>query len=75
MIDKLRMINDDILSTTKDENVLNKHTIIKTILLDDNCFFKIGIEDAYAILRDLGIPESDLKYLYLKLVDVKEWRD
>lgn len=75
MIDKLRMINEDILSTTKDENVLNKHTIIKTILLDDNCFFKIGIEDAYAILRDLGIPESDLKYLYLKLVDVKEWRD
>lgn len=39
MIEKLRSINEDILATSKDEEILNKHMIIKIILLDDNCFF------------------------------------
>lgn len=75
MIEKLRSINEDILATSKDEEILNKHMIIKIILLDDNCFFKMSVEDAYAIMRDLGIPESELKYMYLKLVDISEKRD
>ena len=29
------------------------------------------IEYAYAILRDLGIEESDLKKVYMELIDVK----
>lgn len=75
MIENLRSINEDILATSKDEEILNKHMIIKIILLDDNCFFKMSVEDAYAIMRDLGIPESELKYMYLKLVDISEKRD
>lgn len=75
MIEKLRKINEDILNTSKDESVLNKNRIIKTIMLDDNCFFKMSIEDAYAILRDLGIPESDVKYIYLKVIDISERKD
>ena len=75
MIEKLRSINEDILATSKDEEILNKHMIIKIILLDDNCFFQMSVEDAYAIMRDLGIPESELKYMYLKLVDISEKRD
>lgn len=75
MIEKLRSINEDILATSKDEEILNKHMIIKIILLDDNCFFKMSVEDAYAIMRHLGIPESELKYMYLKLVDISEKRD
>lgn len=75
MIEKLRKINEDILNTSKDESVLNKNRIIKTIMLDDNCFFKMSIEDAYAILRDLDIPESDVKYIYLKVIDISERKD
>lgn len=75
MIEKLRIINEDILASSKDENVINKHMIIKTIMVDDNCFFKISIEDAFAILRDLGIPEEDVEYVYSKVIDVKEMRD
>ncbi len=75
MIEKLRSINEDILATSKDEEILNRHMIIKIILLDDNCFFKMNVEDAYAIMRDLGIPETELKYMYLKLVDISEKRD
>lgn len=75
MIEKLRSINEDILATSKDEEILNRHMIIKIILLDDNCFFKMSVEDAYAIMRDLGIPENELKYMYLKLVDISEKRD
>lgn len=75
MIEKFRSINEDILATSKDEEILNRHMIIKIILLDDNCFFKMNVEDAYAIMRDLGIPETELKYMYLKLVDISEKRD
>lgn len=39
MIEKLREINDDILSTTEDTDVINRHVLIKSILDDDNCFF------------------------------------
>ena len=42
---------------------------------DDNCFFKMNIEYAYAILRDLGIPEEELEYIYFKLIDPKERND
>lgn len=75
MIEKLRNINDDILKKTKDDDTKNKHLLIKMILLDDECFFKIGINDSYAILRDLGIPEEDLEYIYKKLIDEKERKD
>lgn len=72
MIEKLRKINDDIIATSVDVDVINRHTIIKNIMEDDNCFFKIDIEYAYSILRDLGIPENELKYIYLKLIDPSE---
>ena len=29
------------------------------------------IEYAYSILRDLGIPENDLKKVYMELIDAK----
>lgn len=67
MIDKLRIINDDILENTTETDTFNKHMIIKNIMEDEECFFKIRIEYAYAILRDLGIPEKELKYIYMKL--------
>ena len=75
MIEKLREINDDILSTTEDTDVINRHVLIKSILDDDNCFFKMNIEYAYAILRDIGIPENVLRYIYMKLIDEKELKN
>ena len=41
---------------------------IRKILVNDSCFYKIKIETAYSILRDLGIQESHLKLVYKELI-------
>lgn len=53
------------------EEELKKYQVIKKILSDDKCFFKMDIEYAYSILRDLGIPEEELKKYYSELIDIK----
>ena len=72
MIEKLKMLNDKLieLNIENEENV-KKYKLIQKILSDDKCFFKIQIEYAYAILRDLGIQENDLKKVYMELIDAK----
>ncbi len=69
MIDKLRRFNNELLNhydvNSKEYELQLK---IKNILVDDACFYRIKIETAYAILRDLGIQESDLKSVYKQLI-------
>lgn len=45
-----------------------KYTLISNILRNDNCFFEMSMEDAYAILKDLKVKESDIKQVYLALM-------
>ena len=45
-----------------------KYKLIKEILNKDDCFLNMSIEYAYAILRDLGVPEEKLKSVYLELI-------
>lgn len=73
MLEKLRFINDKFLDVKKDKNDLNKHQLIKKILSDDKCFFKMSIEQAYAILRDLDFDEKDLNNIYSELIDYKNY--
>ena len=69
MIDKLKMITEKHIETNKDnpEN-LKKYKLIKEILNQKDCFLNMSIEYAYSILRDLQIPESELKNVYLQLI-------
>ena len=72
MIEKLREINNKLIKlNSDDEKKLKKHKIIQKILNDDKWFFKMEIEYAYAILRDLGINEKDLKKVYMELINPK----
>lgn len=72
MIDKLRKLNDELINKNiNNEDEIKKYKLIEKILSDDECFFKIEIEYAYAILRDLGIKEDQLKNIYLELIDSK----
>lgn len=73
MLEKLRLINDKFLEIRTDENDKVKHQLIKKILNDDKCFFKMGIEQAYAILRDLDFSEEELKGIYSELIDYKNY--
>lgn len=74
MIEKLKKINDKYIELNKDNEVnLKKHMLIKQILNDSRCFFKMDIENAYAILRDLGIKEENLQEIYKELIDIKNF--
>ncbi len=72
MIERLRLLNNKLieLNMNNEEN-LKKYKLIQKILSDDKCFLKMEIEYAYSILRDLGIAETDLKKIYMELIDIK----
>lgn len=69
MIDVLKLRVDKLIQENKDnkENC-EKYKLIKEILNKKNCFLNMNIEYAYAILRDLGVPEEKLKDVYLELI-------
>lgn len=69
MIDKLKMITEKHIEANKDNpEKLKKYKLIKEILNQKDCFLNMSIEYAYSILRDLQIPESELKKVYLQLI-------
>lgn len=74
MIEKLRQINKKLIKLNlNNAEELKKQQIIEKILLDEKCFFKMSIEHAYSILRDLGVKESALKDTYEILIDSKKF--
>lgn len=69
MLEKLIEINNIIINQTNDDKKKEKHLLIKKILDDKQCFLKMDIETSYALLRELNIPENDLKSVYSNLID------
>ena len=69
MLEKLIEINNIIINQTNDEKKKEKHLLIKKILDYKQCFLKMDIETSYALLRELNIPENDLKSVYSNLID------
>ena len=70
MIEKLQQLNEKLL-TTCDLSDQKKYRLIKQLLTDKQCFFKMNIKTAYAILRDLGFQENELQDTYMALIDIK----
>lgn len=73
MIEKLRKINQNLITINANKSSLEKYLLIEKILRDEKCFFKMDISYAYAILRDLEIEEKDLKMVYMELIDKKNF--
>ncbi len=69
MLENLRELNDTILIKCDDVEKKKKHELIKKLLHEKNCFLKINIETAYAILRELNIPEEKSKNIYMNLIN------
>ena len=70
MIEELKQINDKLIEQNKDNEIeLKKQELIHEMLNFDDLFFRISIEEAYGILRDLGYEENKIKEIYLNLVD------
>lgn len=73
MIEELKKINEKLL-LKNDNNIKEKekHLIIKKILNKEKVFLKMNIEYAYGILRDLNVPEENIKNIYFQLLDEAE---
>ena len=73
MINELRKKNLELLEMHKNNNgeKLLKQKIIQKLLQNDNCFFEISIEEAFAILTDLEVKPEKIKDVYEKLIEPK----
>ena len=73
MIEELKKINEKLL-LKNDNNIKEKekYLIIKKILNKEKAFLKMNIEYAYGILRDLNVPEENIKNIYFQLLDEAE---
>ena len=71
MFEELIKINNKLLILYKDKDSerLKRHIFISKLLTEKECFHIMNIETAYSVLRDLEIPESEIKPIYLKLLD------
>ena len=69
MLEKLRILNKKFI----EKSGMEKYSVIDKILAADKCFFKMSVEEAYAILRDLGIEEESIRKVYLELIDTKNF--
>ena len=76
MIQELRNRVDILLDNVKDNELLfTKLTIIKKILSDEKCFFKMPIDDAYNILLDLNYTKDEALNIYKQLVSFEEFNN
>ena len=57
-------------TTREDVEELKKYELIRDILNQKDCFLNMSIEYAYSILRDLQIPESEIKNVYTQLISL-----
>ncbi len=70
MIERLRKINEHLLRKYENNSKeLEKQVLIGKMLLDNDCFSKISIEVAYAVLKDLEIENEEIDNIYKELLE------
>ena len=73
-LSELKLINDsNILYLKKLNKNYKRNEIIKNILDDEACFFKMNKSDAYIILQDIGILSEQIDIIYQKLTSSDEF--
>lgn len=73
-LSELRLINDsNIIYLKKINKNYKRNEIIKNILNDETCFFKMNKNDAYMILQDIGILDNQIDNIYQKLISSDEF--
>ena len=70
MIERLNKLTNELIKKNINNTLeLKKYKLIKKIINKKDSFLNIDIEYAYSILRDLQIPENEIKQVYLKLLE------
>ena len=73
-LSELRLINDsNILYLKKINRSYKRNEIIKNILKDETCFFKMNKNDAYMVLQNIGILDTQIDTIYQKLISFDEF--
>ena len=73
-LSELRLINDsNILYLKKINRNYKRNEIVKNILDDEACFFKMNKNDAHIILQDIGILSEQIDIIYQKLISSDEF--
>ena len=71
MLSKLRDIVNVFLERELSFKEKQKFELIKNILSDDDCFFKMDIDTACNIIKDLGFNKEDTIKIYKELINSK----
>lgn len=73
-LEQIRLMNDaTILYLEKMKINSERNILIKNILKDDACFFKLDKQDAYSILEDIGVEKNIIASVYLELISSKQY--
>lgn len=73
-LSELKLINNsNILYLKKINRSYKRNEIIKNILNDETCFFKMNKNDAYIILHDIGVLDEQIDNIYQKLISSDEF--
>lgn len=71
---QLKIMNDTMILYLKKLGLnCKRNEIIKQILKDEACFFKLDKNDAYIILEDIGIANDKVESIYSKLISSDEF--
>lgn len=74
LIDELKVMNYSMIDCLKGKGIsVKKNELIKEILKDEACFFKMNKEEALIVLRDLNVSNEMLEETYKKLIDRQEY--
>ena len=70
MIESLRNLNKELIKSCENNpKKLERQLMISNFLKHDDCFFRISIEDAFKILKELGISNYEEAYIDLVSYD------
>lgn len=74
LIDELKVINYSIIDCLKVKGIsLKKNELIKEILKDEACFFKMEKEEAFVILKNLKVSDDMLEDTFKELTSKQEF--
>ena len=77
MLNNLRQKNNNLIrkfELEKNNDMLERHKLISVLLSRDDCFFKIPMDDALSILRDLGQNKEESLETYKHLTSFAEFK-
>ena len=74
LMDELKIMNYSIIDCLKAKGInTKKNELIKEILKDETCFFKMEKEEALVVLKNLKVSDNMLEETYKKLIDRQEY--